>query len=280
MRNGRSYGTIPFTTTLAYDSANDLLSESYSGGILDGLAVANLYDGLLRRTNNAVWNGSALLAQTTNSYDAAGRLAVVSDGTNTAAYSYLANSPLVDHISFAHSGTAEMTTRYTNDFVNRLTGISSALNFAYQYNLAGQRICVTNGDGSYWVYQYDALGQVTNGVKHWGNGAVVAGQQFGYGFDTIGNRTMTRAGGDASGANLRLASYTNNLLNQITSRDASGYADVMGLDLATNTVKVNGTNAYQKWEYFREQIGTNNASGGAVDGDQRERAGTDDGERA
>ena len=92
-----------------------------------------------------------------NSYDTAGRLAVVSDGTNTAAYSYVANSPLVDHIAFAHSGTAEMTTRYTNDFVNRLTGISSALNFAYQYNLAGQRVSVTNGDGSYWTYGYDAL---------------------------------------------------------------------------------------------------------------------------
>ena len=76
--------------------------------------------------------------------NAASRLLTVSDGTNTAAYSYLANSPLVDHIAFAHSGTAEMTTRYTNDFVNRLTGISSALNFAYQYNLAGQRVSVTN----------------------------------------------------------------------------------------------------------------------------------------
>ena len=87
----------------------------------------------------------------------AGRLAVVSDGTNTATYSYLANSPLLDHIAFAHSGTAEMTTRYTNDFVNRQTGISSALNFAYQYNLAGQRISATNKDRSYWVYPYAAL---------------------------------------------------------------------------------------------------------------------------
>ena len=76
-----------------------------------------------------------------------------------------------------------------------------------------------------------------------------------YAFDTIGNRTATQAGGDASGANLRQTSYTNNLLNQITSRGVPGYVDVMGLTLATNTVNVNGTNAYRKWEYFREQMG-------------------------
>jgi RHS repeat-associated protein len=34
----------------------------------------------------------------------------------------------------------------------------------------------------------------------------------------------------------------------------------MGLSLGGNTVQVNGTNADQKWEYFRKQVGTNNAS--------------------
>jgi RHS repeat-associated protein len=50
------------------------------------------------------------------------------------------------------------------------------------------------------------------------------------------------------------------LLNQITSRSVPGDVDVMGLSLATNTVSVNGTNAYQKWEYYREQMATNNTS--------------------
>ena len=36
--------------------------------------------------------------------------------------------------------------------------------------------------------------------------------------------------------------------------------DVMGLTLATNTVSVNGTNAYQKYQFFREQMGANNSS--------------------
>jgi RHS repeat-associated protein len=101
---------------------------------------------------------------------------------------------------------------------------------------------------------------VTSGIKYWSDGTSVAGQQFDYTFDTIGNRTSTQAGGDTNGLNLRTASYTNNSLNQITSRDVPGYADVMGLTLASNTVSVNGTNAYQRYEYFREQLATNNTS--------------------
>ena len=39
------------------------------------------------------------------------------------------------------------------------------------------------------------------------------------------------------------------------------YVDVMGLTLATNTVSVNGQAAYQKWDYFREQLAVNNSAG-------------------
>ena len=42
----------------------------------------------------------------------------------------------------------------------------------------------------------------------------MAGQQFEYAFDDIGNRTQTQAGGDASGAGLRATSYAANTLNQ------------------------------------------------------------------
>jgi len=175
----------------------------------------------------------------------------------------------VDHIVFAHNGTNVMTTSNKFDNLNRLTGISSAssassassvVNSQYQYNAAGQRTRVTLVDGSYWLYGYDALGQVTSAVKYFWDGTPYPGQQFGFGFDTIGSRLSTRAGGNSNGANLRLANYTNNALNQITSRDVPGYVDVMGLTLATNIVQVNGTNAYQKSQYFREQMGTNNST--------------------
>jgi hypothetical protein len=100
-----------------------------------------------------------------------------------------------------------------------------------------------NTDGSYWIYQYDDLGQVTGGKKYWSDGTPVAGQQMEYGFDRIGNRTSTKTGGDEVGSNLRFASYSVNNLNQYTSRDVPGYLDIKGIGLATNTVTVNGMNA-------------------------------------
>jgi len=42
----------------------------------------------------------------------------------------------------------------------------------------------------------------------------VAGQQFEYGFDDIGNRNVSRRGGDGNGWNLRKSLYSAYLLNQ------------------------------------------------------------------
>ncbi len=75
-----------------------------------------------------------------------------------------------------------------------------------------------------------------------------------------GNRTQTKAGGDQNGANQRLANYTANTLNQITSRDYPGTNDVIGVALATNSVTVNGVPAFHKWEYYWGTVSTNNTS--------------------
>src|SRR5208337_1825990 len=107
---------------------------------------------------------------------------------------------------------------------------------------------------------YDPLGQLTNGWKYFSDGTNVAGQQFDYQFDTIGNRLKTESGGDKTGSNLRVAYYTNNTLNQITSRDVPGYADIMGASILTNAVTVAGQTAYRKQEYFRQQIPVSNLS--------------------
>jgi RHS repeat-associated protein len=199
----------------------------------------------------------------------ASRLATVSDGNgDSAAYSYLANSPLAGQITFSRNGATRMTTTKQYDYLNRLGSIASSPSnsFTYQYNLANQRTLDRVWDGSYWRYGYDALGQVVSGNKYWSDMTPVAGQQFGYDFDTIGNRTETEAGGDPTGANLRVAHYTNNTVNEITSRDVPGYVDVMGDTLATNTVSVNGQAAYQKVEYFREQSPVANSAAAVWDG--------------
>jgi YD repeat-containing protein len=95
-----------------------------------------------------------------------------------------------------------MTTTKQYDFLNRLTQISSApsasfaVGFSYSYNNADQRVQVNLADNSFWIYKYDALGQVISGKKYWPDWTPVAGQQFEYAFDDIGNRTSTKAGGD------------------------------------------------------------------------------------
>ncbi len=263
-RLGRVTSTVcnGTTTSFTYDLANDVLSESYSGGTLGGLKITNRFDIDLRRTNTTLLNGATTLCQAIYGYDNASRLSTVSDGVNNAAYTYLANSSLVGQIVFSSNTVTRMTTTKQYDFLNRLSSIAStpSNSFAYLYNAANQRTMARLADSSYWHYNYDALGQVIQGDKYWVDQTIVAGQQFNYTFDNIGNRTQTQIGGDQNGANLRLANYTNNNLNQITSRGVPAYVDIMGDGLATNAVIVNGSNAYRKNEYFRQQLGVTNTS--------------------
>jgi len=112
-------------------------------------------------------------------------LSIVSDGTNSATYTYLANSPLVSQVDFKNTGTVRMVTLKNYDKLNRLTLIKSTnstvgviSSFAYAYNSANQRTGATNADNSRWAYGYDSLGQITSGKRYWADGIVVAGQQF------------------------------------------------------------------------------------------------------
>ena len=78
----------------------------------------------------------------------------------------------------------------------------------------------------------------------------VTGQQYGYGFDNIGNRTNAQSG---SLGNLRTTSYTANNLNEYTEVNTPGYKDILGPAIATNAVSVNGLLADRKNEYFHHK---------------------------
>src|SRR5579863_3717613 len=211
-----------------------------------------------------VVNGSTPLWTNTCAYDAASRLSAVSDGLNSATYTYIANSPLVGQIAFKQSSTARMTTTQQYDFLDRLTSISSApsggspISFAYGYNTADQRTNCTTGDGPHWAYAYDGLGQVTNGTKYWWDNSRVPGEQFGYQFDDIGNRVFTLTGTNASGV-WRSNNYTANNVNQYTSRMVTNSFDVIGLANYQATVTVNGNNAdYRRGEFYQKSLTVTN----------------------
>src|SRR6266496_692985 len=159
-----------------------------------------------------------------------------------------------------------MSTTKAYDNLNRLTDISSVpsadstVSFNYAYNSANQRTVVTNADSSLWAFGYDTLGQVTSGKRSWADGNPVAGQQFEYGFDDIGNRTVAASGGDLWGANLRYQNYTANSLNQYTQRTVPGFVNVLGAATNTATVTVNLQPTYRKSNYFRGELLLDNSA--------------------
>jgi RHS repeat-associated protein len=256
------------TDNLTYNNANQLLGELFTGGTLGGISMTNGYDQYLRRSALGGLYANTPLAVNSYSYDYASRLSTVTDGGGRSAnYTYVDKSPLVQNITFKRSTYPEMSTTKFYDYLNRLTSISSVptgspttpISFTYDYNDANQRVRSTTADASYWRYQYDPLGQVTGGLKYWGDQTPVAGQQFNHAFDDIGNRTQSKTGGDATGGYQRVATYGANTLNQYTNRTIVNSNDVVGVAVATNSVTINGVAAYRKGEYFRGVVGTNNS---------------------
>ena len=253
------------TQTLAYSEAGQLLSESYTAGPLTGLSVTNGFDQLLRRNALAMTVEPATLTQF--GYDDVSRLKTVTSGGGSATYGYLFNSPLVETTTLAYAGTTRLTTTKQYDLLNRLGGVeNSAAGTAvsahrYQYDDANLRRAITNADHSRWAFDYDQLGQLTAGKKYWADGTPVAGQQFEYDYDDIGNRNWTKCGGNASGTELRLSWCTNNLLNQVTNRGVPGWVTLLGSATNTATITVNNQRAGRQGDYWWLEMPVNNATG-------------------
>lgn len=268
-RRGRQTSVVQgaITTTKTYNDAGQMLTESYSGGPLNGVTVTNTYDALLRRSHQEALQSATSLVLNTYGYDDASRLQSVTKGSDVAKYSYLANSPLVEEIAFVHSGTTNMTTVKAYDAINRLTAIAHTrpslpnISFDYGYNAANQRTNVTHADNSSWTFGYDNLGQVSTGKKRNGSGSLYAGLQYEYDYDDIGNRKEIRTGGDASGGSLRTAKYTANALNQYEKRDVPGFVEVQGSAATNATVKVNGRSTDRLGGFYRRELFTDNSAG-------------------
>jgi RHS repeat-associated protein len=269
-RRGRKAGVScnSLDTALTWNDADQQLTESYSlGSILSLLSMNSTYDNNLRRTTLEAKQNTTSLQSVGYAYDYAGRMGTVTDNSAssyTANYAYHANSMLVSNIDFKHGTTNILVTAKTFDLLNRLTAISSVasganasklpISFAYDYNTANQRIRCVLEDGSYWIYMYDSLGQVTSGKRYWPDGTPVDGQQFEYSFDDIGNRITT--GGRASAASF----YTRTSTNAYSQRTNAPIVDVLGVANPTASVTVNGNTANRHGEYFHYPLSVANSS--------------------
>jgi len=254
-------GTRINYSSFTYNDANQPLTETHTGGTLNGLSMNWTYDDMLRRS--AVTARDAGQERQNASYQyhpTEGRLQSISDTGHSATYAYHPNSFLINTLTLAKTGGSSLVSSRVYDKLSRLESIASvpsasgSISFAYRYNQANQRTRSTLQDGSYWVYQYERLGQVISGSRFWQDGTPVAGQQFEYRFDDIGNRDTT--GGRASA----VSDYTANRLNQYTTRTVPAYVDVTGIANPTADVTVNGNIANRKGEYFHWPLNVPNSS--------------------
>jgi RHS repeat-associated protein len=256
------------TTAYTYNEANQPVGESHSGGALDGLSIARTYDSSLRLATLDALGPGGSIQLVGYTYDSAGRLDQVRNTNSinhTARYTYEPNSRLIRSVAFTNnaSGKGMLTTR-TWDRLNRLGTIHSqahlsatspglGLGHTYTYNAANQRTRADLADGSYWVYEYDKLGQVISGRRYWGDGTLMAGQDFTYQFDDIGNRDTT--GGRASA----VSDYSANQLNQYETRTVPNKLDILGVANPTQPVEVwkdsdSPSTASRSGEYFHHAL--------------------------
>ena len=99
---------------------------------------------------------------------------------------------------------------------------------------------------------------MTGADRFWADWTPVTGQQHGYGFDNIGNRSSAQVGSVGSVATV---SYGVNGLNEYTNIVTPGSKDILGDAIATNSVSVNGGLADRKNEYFHKAITVANSGG-------------------
>ncbi len=251
------------TNELLYDYASRLVSVSGAGGLYAAIVVSNHF--------NPVYGRDAMLAggpfsslETDYGYDAYGRMNSVSNGGNRVGYGYLPNSDLLQTTIFSNSSSAVLTTARQWDYGFRLGSIANVVNGAtvtshdYTYDNLNRRTRATLEDGSLWNYSYNDRNELTGAARFWSDWTPVTGQQYGYGFDNIGNRTSAQAG---SVGNMSTVSYAVNGLNEYTNIVTPGAKDILGLAVATNAVTVNGGVADRKGEFFHRAITVANSGG-------------------
>jgi RHS repeat-associated protein len=251
------------THTRTFTAWGELLTDSVSGGLLNGVKVEAGYDGLLRRASLQVNVGAGVLGGQTYGYDAASRLETVTSGALAATYSYHATRGLHTSTSF----TGGTSTSRTYDALGRLDSTTTTpaaaplSTYTYTYNNLHQRTRVTREDGSYWAYTFNDRGEVASGKRFWSGNTPVSGQQTEYGYDNIGNRNYARSGGDSQGVNLRQSNYAANSLNQYTSRTVPGSVDVLGSADAATIVTVNDAATERRGTYFSKTLDVDNSAG-------------------
>lgn len=257
-RAGRPKTLVDAAGTHDFTYPDDFTAtETISGGILNGVSRSVTLDTYERLSSSGVTSGSASHA---NSYHYTGtsRLDEVVTGTETAKYGYLADSDVVETLTFKSGSSTRLTTTRSYDSSDRLDDVSNTYGSSQTQSFGvtvfddlNRRKEVTREDATRWTYGYNDKGEVTSGIreKTASPNTSVPGWSHAYTFDEIGNRKTATING-------RLSTYAPNALNQFDERTVPRAFDVIGKANAAATVTVDGNATSRLDEYFHKEVTT------------------------
>ncbi|MDR3663972.1 MAG: RHS repeat-associated core domain-containing protein, partial [Mycobacterium sp.] len=219
-------GTLTGTTTLTYNTANELTSIAYPGS----LSLTFTYNAQGQRTQSIDQTGFTV----NYSYDALGRLSKLTDGSGNSIVQYTYNN--IGELVKKQNGNGTSTT-YAYDAAGNLTqevdyapdGSTVNSSFTYTYNALGAMTSMTDASGATTSYGYDATGQLTSVT-------LPGGQTTTYVYNAAGDRTEVISGGTTT-------IYASNVDNEITQVGSATYTYDANGNLASVT-DAGGTTTY------------------------------------
>ena len=189
------------TRNFTYNAQHLLVNETIPH--IMNLQSSFTYDNFGRRTSRTLQLNNNNIASAGRSYDTFGRIASISNGTDTLSYTYRPGGQLSLSGWTNGQDSAMSNQSYEYDQYNRLISIklNNVNEVSYTLNAKDQRTAATYANAGLWNFTYDDKGQVT--------GANGSSKSYAYSYDGIGNRLTANE-------NSAVTNYTSNLLNQYT----------------------------------------------------------------
>ena len=189
------------TRNFTYNAQHLLVNETIPH--IMNLQSSFTYDNFGRRTSRTLQLNNTTIASAGRSYDTFGRIASISNGTDTLSYTYRPGGQLSLSGWTNGQDSAMSNQSYEYDQYNRLISIklNNVNEVSYTLNAKDQRTAATYANAGLWNFTYDDKGQVT--------GANGSSKSYAYSYDGIGNRLTANE-------NSAVTNYTSNLLNQYT----------------------------------------------------------------
>jgi len=279
----QAYSGSTLTTGLQYNVPGKLTQETLDSSYFSGRQLVYQLDtsnaGTLGRTIGYQMGTSAspsLDEGSSLAYDTDGRLnAVGLTGGPTFSYAFAANSNLIGSVTDSPDNWTQARTWDTHrdllDLVQTSVGSTVEGAFTYALDALGRRTSKLQtgslfsrypATGLVDAYTYDSKSEVTADQAYQSNNPAslttkVLGRGFTFAYDPIGNRTTSAV--DAT----QTTSYTENALNQITSRTVPGYYAASGFAPTGATVTLNGTaipSGQFAGQYYLENVTATNSS--------------------